>query len=217
MPANLDDNTRLIIVQVTGFTFSVLTGACLIAANRINMVRKSASPKSTNGETELNRPMRQRLIGGCLATIALMLVASAFTTTVFMKRGREYALKVKHVLASNSSALDLTVTSSINFCEADFRDHPYVAEPSNTASSLMSYIPLALLGLLGPPSQVWRRKGDFSFAVAYLTLLAIGIGSTLLHAMLTATTQGGDELPMLWFTASTGCIVSGIVWTRWWL
>jgi hypothetical protein len=107
----------------------------------------------------------------------------------------------------------MTISSSINFCEEDFRDSDYIAEPANTASSIASYFPLALLGFYGPPATEWSTHvaGHKRFGVAYIALLAIGLGSTTLHALLTAGAQGGDELPMLWFMASLSFITMDII------
>eukprot|EP00339_Tiarina_fusa_P022741 CAMPEP_0117081192 /NCGR_PEP_ID=MMETSP0472-20121206/57242_1 /TAXON_ID=693140 ORGANISM="Tiarina fusus, Strain LIS" /NCGR_SAMPLE_ID=MMETSP0472 /ASSEMBLY_ACC=CAM_ASM_000603 /LENGTH=352 /DNA_ID=CAMNT_0004809055 /DNA_START=80 /DNA_END=1135 /DNA_ORIENTATION=+ len=134
---------------------------------------------------------RAPLLPWSLCSLLLMAVASALLTSS----------------SGDSSSSDLfprDLSSSINFCEDDFQDSDYIAEPANTASSIASYCPLALLGLFGPPSTEWstRVAGNTRFAIAYAALFAIGVGSTLLHALLTAKAQGGDELPMLWFMAA---------------
>lgn len=104
------------------------------------------------------------------------------------------------------------LSSSINFCEQDFTNTPYIAEPANTISSLTCYVPLALLGLFGPPAACHRQhRTRKRFVVIYSTLLAIGLGSMALHAFLTAETQGGDELPMLWFTAAAAFCALDII------
>jgi dihydroceramidase len=102
------------------------------------------------------------------------------------------------VSIQQEEAQEQELSSSINFCEEDFQHSSYIAEPANVTSSLACYVPLALLGLFGPPSKYSTKH----FAATYVTLLAIGVGSMLLHALLTAEAQGGDELPMLWYTAS---------------
>eukprot|EP00980_Cylindrotheca_fusiformis_P022396 scaffold9277_cov130-Cylindrotheca_fusiformis.AAC.1 len=103
-------------------------------------------------------------------------------------------------------------SSSINFCEEDFSDSYYVAEPANAISSLTTFCPLALLGLLGPPrftqqqqeydsssSSTMNKININRFSLAYISLMVIGVGSFWLHSALTAKAQGGDELPMLWY------------------
>ncbi len=149
----------------------------------------------------------RRLVLGCLASVFLMLLATVVITTpiVVFGEGRIH----------DDDTIVNGVSSSINFCEEDFVSNAHIAEPSNTASSMASYIPLALLGLFGPPSKEWRSRGrgHRRFGVAYGTLLAIGVGSSLLHALLTAGAQGGDELPMLWFTACLGFTCSDEILT----
>ena len=77
-------------------------------------------------------------------------------------------------------------------------------------SSLTCYVPLALFGLFS--TRHGRRAKRF--VVIYSTLLAIGLGSTALHALLTAQAQGGDELPMLWFTAAAAFCALDIIFHR---
>lgn len=100
-------------------------------------------------------------------------------------------------LLSNTQEKPASSTSSINFCEADFVHSAWVAEPANTISNLFAYLPLATIGLDKGSSSKLR------FQLCYVTIGMIGAGSTLLHANLTAMTQGGDELPMLWFTSAS--------------
>ena len=194
MPQNLDEHTRSVIVKVMGASLAILGGAnyaaqCVV----IPRLRRRSGNKEWTGP---------RLLLGCTTTLVLMHVLSAFFTLVIMALGKLHnSTRVGEV----SSTDDLTqLTSSINFCEDDFVDSSWIAEPANTASSLASYCPLALWGIFGVPSREWstRVAGHWRFGVAYGTLFAIGIGSTLLHALLTAGAQGGDELPMLWFVAS---------------
>lgn len=217
MPANLDDQTRGVIVRVTGCTLLVLAGACvhaqrLIFANQSKTLKLQQGQRRSDGIAPIVGDV-WHLPLGCLASMALMLAISAFLTNLILVVGKKLldGPTDDHSATASASEAALPLSSSINFCEDDFQDHPHIAEPANTASSIASYIPLALLGLVGPPSRVWRQTNSHRFGVAYCTLFCIGIGSTLLHAMLTATTQGGDELPMLWFVASSGYIVSDII------
>lgn len=88
-------------------------------------------------------------------------------------------------------------SSSVDFCEENFETSVYVAEPFNTISAA----PLIGLGLIG-----FSRCGGFqggeniSFALLFLTLVAVGVGTVMLHATLTAVGQACDEIPMLILT-----------------
>jgi len=257
MPASLDDDTRGIILKVTSITVSTLTCASFYAYRVMQQEKKNENEKQKKNHQKARRNNQNgkkqtsstststssssrsssrtggqhltRLVVQCLASLGLMLVMTTVLTFAILLAGKQQQLLEQQSEEEDNS---ITTSSSINFCEWDFQDHPSVAEPANTASSIASYVPLALIGLFGKPSNVWKKQqrkqnqnqnqndggGDGiiiivcrRFAVAYTTLLGIGIGSTLLHAMLTATTQGGDELPMLWFTASTGYIVADIL------
>ncbi|KAG7374340.1 ceramidase [Nitzschia inconspicua] len=196
MPASLDENTRSVIVKVASISILVLSCA---AWNAQKLVNQNTIPRRQTNPT-------LKLLWGCLATFILMVAASAIITTPILLHGQS----LFHQTDKNTS---IDVSSSINFCEMDFVDHPWVAEPANTASSLASYIPLALLGLYGPPSIEWRLPPNHNrrFRMSYMSLLAIGIGSTLLHALLTGLSQGGDELPMLWFMASLSFICLDLI------
>jgi hypothetical protein len=201
MPASLDELTRAVVVKVASAMILVLCGASWSAQRIVNQSRVSGAVM----KNKLNPSLT--LFLGCLTTISLMVLASAIATALILFFG-------KFMVNSNDKAL-MKVSSSINFCEMDFVDHPWIAEPANTASSLVSYIPLALLGLHGPPSKEWRLRPRHNrrFAVSYTTLMVIGIGSTLLHALLTGWAQGGDELPMLWFMASMSFTTLDVIWS----
>lgn len=98
------------------------------------------------------------------------------------------------LLTNDQESLQEEFSSSINFCEADFVHSPWIAEPVNTVSNLFAYLPPAVIGFL--------KTDKLRFQICYVALFSIGVGSTLLHSCLTAMTQGGDELPMLWYTAA---------------
>ena len=218
MPQNLDEHTRGVIMKVMGLSVAILTSANF-AAQRVVIPRL----RRKLGNIAWEGPP---LLRGCFTTIAWMLLSSALLTLPVIVGG--HLGFANHDPAANHSvhllppSVDLPqhdvhdLTSSINFCEDDFSDSQWIAEPANTMSSLVSYCPLALWGLYGIPSQEWRcrKAGRLRFGVAYATLLCIGIGSTLLHALLTASAQGGDELPMLWFMASLSFIALDVILQR---
>lgn len=194
MPQNLDEHTRGVIVRIIIGALAILGSANAFAQGIvIPKLRKQSGVKGWNGPP---------LLLACLASLIMMHLLSIVLTLPIVAFGK--GLNADSRGTQSPSTLDNEeLTSSINFCEDDFVDSNWIAEPANTASSLASYCPLALWGLFGLPSKEWstRVSGHKRFAVAYGTLLAIGIGSTLLHALLTAWGQGGDELPMLWFVA----------------
>lgn len=157
------------------------------------------------------------LFRGCLTTMLCMLLSSALLACPIVFSGRRLMSAQQGAFSEKTSfSMSNDLTSSINFCEDDFMDSRWIAEPSNTMSSLASYCPLALFGLWGTPAKEWRIRstGHLRFGVAYATLFCIGVGSTLLHALLTASAQGGDELPMLWFMASLSFIGLDIILQR---
>lgn len=84
-------------------------------------------------------------------------------------------------------------TSSIDFCEENYRFTPYVAELLNSLSSL----PIAWAGV-----QAWllmpsRYRGLPRFRLCWLAFIAIGLGSALFHATLRRPAQALDEVPMV--------------------
>ncbi|KAJ1475859.1 ceramidase [Baffinella frigidus] len=89
--------------------------------------------------------------------------------------------------------------ASVDFCEGNFEQSYYVAEPVNTLSS----VPFVLLGLFGLLSANFARgakRGGWehaAFAGSYALIAAIGIGSMALHATLIAPGQASDEVPMI--------------------
>ena len=83
-------------------------------------------------------------------------------------------------------------TSSVDWCEANYRYSPYVCELFNTLSSFA----LVLAGCFG----AWLHRGvlERRFLFAFLALLTVGVGSVAFHATLRFELQMLDELPMLW-------------------
>lgn len=205
MPQSLDAETQDIIVKVTFAAMSLLAGFNL-AAQKIVLPRLRAK----SGERKWMGP---RLFWACVYSFFFMGIISLLVTFPIIYWG---VGKVSQSEIGVTDNADEDMTASINFCEDDFTDSSWIAEPANAASSLVSYCPLALLGLFGPPSNEWRRQTSHHkrVAVVYLVLFSIGIGSTLLHALLTASAQGGDELPMLWLVAIVSFMTLDVILSR---
>ncbi len=83
-------------------------------------------------------------------------------------------------------------TSSVDWCEENYRYSPYICELFNTLSSFA----LVLAGGLG--WWLHRRLLEARFRVALLALGVVGLGSVAFHATLRFELQMLDELPMLW-------------------
>ncbi|GMH56414.1 hypothetical protein TL16_g05569 [Triparma laevis f. inornata] len=89
--------------------------------------------------------------------------------------------------------------ASIDFCEPNYTQSYYVAEVLNSVSSLA----IAYLGVVGIYRTYLRSHvTDCAFEkkcfyYLYTCALLIGLGSTCLHATLTAVGQAADEIPML--------------------
>ena len=195
MPANLDESTQKIVLLVSSFTTAAIAIPSIYA--QLVMIPNYRRQLSESGlSLEKSTPS---LFVGCIASVALMIVATGILAVPV----------VSSFSNEPSQAQQQLLSSSINFCEQDFQSSPYIAEPTNVISSLTCYVPLALLGLVGRPSTQHRHAKRFM--TIYATLLAIGLGSMSLHSLLTAKAQGGDELPMLWYTAAAAFCVLDVI------
>lgn len=125
---------------------------------------------------------------GFLVTLVIISLASAIGMSAVVASGQ-------HVPHANVYA-GWGQPSSIAFCEADFAYSALVAEPTNALTSMLSFVPLSLLGICGLSREA--PHGELRFVMLYLAFGAIGLGSTLLHTTLRAPMQAADELPMLW-------------------
>jgi dihydroceramidase len=86
-------------------------------------------------------------------------------------------------------------TSSIDFCETNYLHTSHIVEIHNTWSSIIGIALFGVLGLLyGNPTQELR------FALAYVDLIVIGMGSAFLHGTLHWVFQSSDELPMVYLS-----------------
>ncbi|HZU81409.1 MAG TPA: ceramidase [Polyangiaceae bacterium] len=84
------------------------------------------------------------------------------------------------------------VTSTVDWCEANYEHTRYVCELYNTLSSAA----MVLAGALGV--YLHRRTLERRFAVAFCAVAVVGIGSMAFHATLKFRLQMLDELPMLY-------------------
>ncbi len=82
-------------------------------------------------------------------------------------------------------------TSSIDWCEQNYRHSFYVAEMFNTVSSLA----MVLAGALG---MYLHRRLALRFLLAFASVLVVGLGSIAFHATLRFEHQVLDEVPMLY-------------------
>mmetsp|Transcript_428 Transcript_428/g.977 ORF Transcript_428/g.977 Transcript_428/m.977 type:complete len:266 (+) Transcript_428:60-857(+) len=84
-------------------------------------------------------------------------------------------------------------TSSIDFCEANYRFTPYVAELLNSITS----IPIALAGVLAWATTPSPYQTSLRFVLCWLAFIAIGLGSAAFHSTLRRSAQAMDEVPMV--------------------
>ena len=91
---------------------------------------------------------------------------------------------------------DVGAPAGVDWCEPDYSWTPWVAEPWNTASSLV----IAALGVWG----FWQLRGaPLRFRMGMLGTCGVGLGSAAFHGTLLRVAQAADELPMLWL--GLGC------------
>ena len=93
--------------------------------------------------------------------------------------------------------------SILDFCEPNYAISYYFAEFFNTLSS-MPMIFQAILGLI--LTHRYATK-EFRYKLCFMSLMLVGIGSSLFHASLKYHYQLLDELPML-FLSATGTFVT---------
>ena len=94
-------------------------------------------------------------------------------------------------------------TSTIDWCEPNYRLSRFVAEPGNTVSNL-SFVILGLIGAIHEHNENSKR----SYIAMYLLLSFIGLGSAAFHGTLTYLGQQLDELPMVWLLLGTLFVVN---------
>jgi len=84
------------------------------------------------------------------------------------------------------------VTSTLDWCEANYQFSPFVAEMANSFSNLITIF----LGLYGG-YVAWEQKLPTRYPLGFLGVAVIGIGSFAFHASLLYEAQLADEVPMI--------------------
>lgn len=85
------------------------------------------------------------------------------------------------------------VTATLDWCEVNHQFSPYIAEMANTFSNLFT-VGIALAGL----SNALKQNLPTRYAVGYLGVALVGVGSFFFHATLQFHAQLADELPMIY-------------------
>ncbi|KAI5122368.1 hypothetical protein M0805_004125 [Coniferiporia weirii] len=93
------------------------------------------------------------------------------------------------------------VTSTLDFCEANYHISHYVAEMANTLSNFVT-VGLAIYGA----HAIWAQGLPSRYLFGFLSLAVVGIGSFAFHATLLHAAQLSDELPMV-YTASCSMFI----------
>jgi len=81
----------------------------------------------------------------------------------------------------------------LDWCEANYQFSPYVAEMANTVSSSYNVL-ISVIGYLSVAKELLPKR----YALGYLGVGLVGVGSFLFHATLLFEAQLADELPMIY-------------------
>jgi len=93
------------------------------------------------------------------------------------------------------------VTSTLDWCEANYQFSKYIAEMANSLSNIFT-IAIAVYGAKNIQDQSLPSR----FAAGFLAGGFVGVGSFAFHATLLYTAQLADELPMV-FSVSTNMFI----------
>lgn len=94
------------------------------------------------------------------------------------------------------------VTSTVDWCEANYQVSRFVAEPWNTLSSF-AMVAAGVRGLV-------RHRGlPVPFRLAFALLVLVGLGSAAFHGTLLFEAQMLDELPMVYLVLVMVYILTG--------
>lgn len=108
-------------------------------------------------------------------------------------KSRASSYQMNLLFGLNAKAADYgNHTSTIDWCELNYTHSPYIAEFYNTLTNLPSIL-LGIWGCYGTLRGGVRKR----YALGYLGLTGIGLGSFGFHASLKWEWQLLDELPMV--------------------
>ncbi|XP_043215699.1 alkaline ceramidase 3-like [Amphibalanus amphitrite] len=96
-------------------------------------------------------------------------------------------------------------TSTLDWCEANYAVSDYIAEFWNTISNLAMILP-PIYGIY----EVLRQKFELRFAICFVLLLVVGLGSWAFHMTLLYEMQLSDELPMVFCSCFLLYCLAGI-------
>jgi dihydroceramidase len=102
------------------------------------------------------------------------------------------AAQARRIMAPHLTGFWGPATSTVDWCENNYEHSYYICEFFNTVSSLA----MVLAGVAG--IALHRRTLERRFFVAFLAVIAVGLGSIAFHATLQFELQMMDELPMLY-------------------
>ncbi|KAJ6806370.1 alkaline ceramidase 3 [Iris pallida] len=85
------------------------------------------------------------------------------------------------------------VTSTTEWCEANYTHSSYIAEFYNTISN----VPCILLALIGLTNAL-RQRFEKRFSILHISNMILAVGSIVFHATLQHVLQQSDETPMVW-------------------
>lgn len=88
------------------------------------------------------------------------------------------------------------ITSTLDWCEANYQFSYYIAELANSFSNLFTIV-LAFFGVV----HTWRQGLPLNHTVSFLLFALVGIGSFAFHASLLYSAQLADELPMIYLVS----------------